>query len=100
MWEARGQFVDLQHVGQKLGELQDAAADVRCFCFMFFDVEMILDVESTTARRRDDIIVAGEIFNKQIVTVCREIFEARIGHRLAAARLFFRIVYVYAEFFE
>jgi hypothetical protein len=61
---------------------------------------MLLDMQDTATRRRDNIIELPEIFYKQIVTTLCQMFKTGIGHGLATAGLLSRINHLAPEFFQ
>src|SRR3954469_1414776 len=85
--------VDLQFVVQ----LEGAASDFLDRVGLLDRIEIVAHMVDAAARRRDDIVEAGEVAHKQGLSVGAIGIETGIGHRLGAAALIPRIGDVQAE---
>jgi hypothetical protein len=73
--------------------------NVGSFAFPFIIVQVFFEVQYTTPRRANDVVVFGKIIDKQAITVVRQVFITRIGHWLSTARLFGRVRNLTTKFF-
>jgi hypothetical protein len=63
-------------------------------------MDMFFDVQHAASGRTDNIIESLEIFDEEVVAPFGEVFEAGVGHRLAATGLFRGINYFATQLFQ
>jgi hypothetical protein len=80
-------LLDLQHVAQELGQVVDVGGDVSALGGVADRGELVTQVVHAAVRWGDDVVVAGEVADEQLLGGLGFLVGAAVRHRLAAARL-------------
>ena len=81
------QRLNLQDIRQKFRKLMDMSADMRRTFRIGCILQMLLDMQYTTAGRRDDMIAIPELTGEIPIATLPGRSKPAVGHRLSATGL-------------